>query len=110
MLPVSYRLKKRKTFNYLHQHGQHARGNFVSVLFCRAATLKIGFTASKKVGNSVQRHRAVRLMREAVRPFLTKIKPQCHLIFIAKPELLQQHLLYITLDVENTLKKAALML
>lgn len=110
MLPVRYRLKKRKTFNYLHQNGRHARGEFVSVLFCSAANLKIGFSASKKVGNSILRHRAVRLMREAVRPFLNRLKPQLNLIVIAKPELVKQHLLYITLDVENTLKKAGLML
>lgn len=110
MLPLRYRLKKRKAFNYLHQKGQHARGEFVSVLFCSAATLKIGFSASKKVGNSVVRHRAVRLMREAVRPFLPRLKSQVNLILIAKPELVKQHLLYITLDVENTLKKAGLMI
>lgn len=110
MLPLRYRLKKRKTFNYLHQNGQHARGEFVSVLFCRAANLKIGFTASKKVGNSVVRHRACRLMREAVRPLLPQIKPQLNIIVVAKPELVKQHLLYITLDVQNTLKKAGLML
>ena len=110
MLPVKYRLKKRKTFNYLHQKGQHVGGQFVSVLFCTATNLKIGFSASKKVGNSVVRHRSMRLMREAVRPLLPQIKQHYHLVVIAKPELPQQHLLYLTLDVQNTLKKAGLLL
>lgn len=110
MLPLRYRLKKRKTFNYLHQRGKRQSGAFVVVYFCAASNLKIGFSASKKVGNSVVRHRAARLMREAMRPLLTKVNPRTNMIVVAKPELPQQHLLYITLDLENTLKKAGLML
>ncbi len=110
MLPLRYRLKKRKTFNYLHQRGTRQSGAYVVVYFCSASNLKIGFSASKKVGNSVVRHRAARLMREAMRPLLKRIKPHTNLIVVAKPELPEQHLLYITLDLENTLKKAGLML
>lgn len=110
MLPARYRLKKRKSFNYLHQHGQHAGGKYVSVFFVSAGALKIGFSASKKVGNSVKRHRAMRLMREAVRPLLPRLQPRLNLIVQAKPELLTQHLLYITIDLSNTLQKAGVML
>ena len=110
MLPLRYRLKKRKTFNYLHQHGQRQSGAYVLVYFCSASNLKVGFSASKKVGNSVVRHRSVRLMREAMRPLLSRVNPRTNLIVVAKPELPGQHLLYITLDLENTLKKAGLVL
>ena len=110
MLPLRYRLKKRKTFNYLHQHGKRQSGQFVVVYFCSAAHLKVGFSASKKVGNSVVRHRSARLMREAMRPLLTRVHPHTNLIIVAKPELPAQHLLYLTIDLENTLKKAGLML
>ena len=110
MLPIRYRLKKRKTFNYLHQHGKRQGGAYVMVYFCSATNLKVGFCASKKVGNSVVRHRAVRLMREAMRPLLNRVQRRTNLIVIAKPGITQQHLLYITLDLENTLKKAGLVL
>jgi len=110
MLPIRYRLKKRKTFNYLHQHGKRQSGAYVMVYFCSATNLKVGFSASKKVGNSVVRHRAVRLMREAMRPLLNRVQRRTNLIVIAKPGITQQHLLYITLDLENTLKKAGLVL
>lgn len=110
MLPLRYRLKKRKTFNYLHQRGKRQSGAYLVVYFCAATNLKVGFSANKKVGNSVVRHRTVRLMREAMRPLLSRINPRTNLIIIAKPELPKQHLLYITLDLENTLKKANLML
>jgi len=110
MLPLRFRLKKRKTFNYLHQHGKRQSGEYVVVYFCAASNLKIGFSASKKVGNSIVRHRSARLMREAMRPLLNRVHPRTNLIVVAKPELPKQHLLYITLDLENTLKKAGLML
>lgn len=110
MLPLRYRLKKRKTFNYLHQHGKRQSGAYVVVYFCSATRLKVGFSASKKVGNSVVRHRSVRLMREAMRPLLSRVNPRSNLIVVAKPDLPKQHLLYITLDLENTLKKAGLVL
>lgn len=110
MLPARYRLKKRKSFNYLHQHGKRQSGSFVVVYFCLANNLKVGFSASKKVGNSIVRHRSARLMREAMRPLLSRVNPRANIIVVAKPELPQQHLLYITLDLENTLKKAGLML
>jgi len=48
-------------------------------------------------------------MREAMRSLLSRVNPRTNLIVIAKPELPAQHLLYITLDLENTLKKAGLM-
>jgi ribonuclease P protein component len=113
MLPLKYRLKKRKQFAYIHKNGKHVSGDFVLCVFCRAGNapnVKIGFSASKKVGNSVVRHRAVRLMREGVRPFLTRLKPGNNYIFIAKENITGQHLLYITLDIEKALKKAGLLL
>jgi ribonuclease P protein component len=112
MLPLRFRLKKRKQFAYIHKNGRTVGGAFVSVVYCgagKSTDIKIGFTASKKVGNSVIRHRAVRLMREGVRPFLNLLKSNNNYIFIAKDGITAQHLLYITLDIEKTLKKAGLL-
>jgi ribonuclease P protein component len=112
MLPLKYRLKKRKQFAYIYRSGKHIAGDFVSVVYCGAGNtpnIKIGFSANKKVGNSVIRHRAVRLMREGVKPFLTLLKQNNNYIFIAKENITQQHLLFITLDIEKTLKKADLL-
>jgi ribonuclease P protein component len=89
-----------------------AGGDFVGVVYCGTgggANMKIGFTASKKVGNSVVRHRAVRLMRESVKPFLNLLKPVNNYIFVAKVGITGQPLLYIALDIEKTLKKAELL-
>jgi ribonuclease P protein component len=84
----------------------------VLCIYCGAGKstgIKIGFSANKKVGNSVVRHRAVRLMREGIRPFLSQLQTNNNYIFIAKENITGQHLLYITLDIEKALKKAGLL-
>jgi len=108
MLAKKYRLKKRKAFNYIYKHGKKASGDFVSVVYSNG-TAKFGFSANKKVGNSVVRHRAVRLMREAVKSLLPKISTSNNYIFIAREGIEKQHLLYITLDVQKMLQKCGVL-
>ncbi len=110
MLPIKYRLKKRKTFNYIYRNGKRLSGDFVNIFYCPTGGMKIGFSANKKVGNSIVRHRAVRLMREGVKPLLNKLNTKNNYIFIAKEGLQKQHLLYITLDIEKTLKNSNLVI
>jgi ribonuclease P protein component len=50
--------------------------------------IKVGFSASKKVGGSVQRHKALRKMREAVKPLLPRMAANNNYIFVAKETLL----------------------
>ena len=84
MLPLRYRLKKRKTFNYLHQHGKRQSGAYVVVYFCSANRLKVGFSASKKVGNSVVRHRITRLIRESYRLNEAKLLQGYDIVVVAR--------------------------
>ena len=46
---------------------------------------RYGFSVSKKVGNSVQRHRVTRLFREAVRRYDANITEGCSIVIIARP-------------------------
>ncbi len=46
---------------------------------------RYGFSVSKKVGNSVQRHRVTRLFREAVRRYDANIIEGCRIVIIARP-------------------------
>ena len=110
MLNKKYRLKKRKTFNYIYRKGRSYNGECVSLVFCyaRGINIKVGFSASKKVGNSVVRHRALRLMREAVRPFLNNMAVNHNYIFIAKEGIADKPLDEIKKCVHNVLLKAGL--
>ncbi len=51
-------------------------------------TTRIGVTAGKAVGKAVQRNRAKRLLREALRPLLPKLRPGWKVILIARSPLL----------------------
>ena len=114
MLSKPYRLKKRKTFNYIYRHGRNQGSDCMTLVFCYAKSptfphIKIGFSASKKVGNSVKRHRAVRMMREATRPILSKFKHNHNYIFVAKETILQKSLADIQKSCEYILRKAGLL-
>ena len=71
--------------------------------------LKVGFSASKKVGNSVKRHRAVRMMRAAVRPLMPKMARDTNYIFVAKEELLQKSVAEVQKSCEYVMTKAGLL-
>ena len=88
MLKKQYRLKKRKSFNYIYRKGKHFGNEMLTLVFVSArmkdSHVKIGFSVSKKVGNSVVRHKVIRRMREAVKTLIEQIKEHHNIIFVAK--------------------------
>lgn len=72
------------------------------------AHVRVGFSVSKKVGNSVQRNRVKRRLREALSPYLQEICPGHNLIFIARPGVLDEPFLSLKHTVLQMLKKAEL--
>ena len=114
MLKSKYRLKKRKTFNYIYRHGKSAGCDCLTLIYISAkmkdTDLRVGFSVSKKVGNSVVRHRTVRKMREAVKPFIEKIKPWHNLIFVAKELARDKSVAELSAAIELVLKKTGLLL
>ena len=50
----------------------------------RAGSCRIGITASKKIGNAVQRNRARRVIREAFRQVNLPLKGNYDVIFVAR--------------------------
>lgn len=50
----------------------------------RAGSSRIGITASKKIGNAVQRNRARRVIREAFRQIKSPLKGHYDLVFVAR--------------------------
>ena len=112
MLKKQYRLKKRKTFNYIHRNGRHVGCEVFALVFvyARMKDIKAGFSVSKKIGNSVVRHRATRVMREAFKPLIPNIKPNHSLVFVAKPGIEKLKPAEITVFMERVLQKAGLLL
>lgn len=86
MLKKENRLKKRKSFAYIHNKGKRVGNDVLTLAFVNANVreVKIGFSVSKKVGNSVVRHRAIRKMRAVARELLPQIDQNNTIIFTAK--------------------------
>ncbi len=70
--------------------------------------VRCGFVAGKKVGGAVQRNRARRLMREAVKQKLYLIAPGWDLIWIARHSILEVKLDTVSKSVEEALIRSKL--
>ena len=77
-------LRKKADFQSIYNRGKSVGDRFV-VLFYRPNGLvynRTGFLASKKVGNSVKRNRARRLMKESYRHLAGRLPQNVHYDFI----------------------------
>ena len=86
--PILERLKKRPDFLAAAQAPSCARGAVVVQRRDRGdgeATIRAGFTATKRIGGSVVRNRAKRRLREAARLLLPQVgRPGTDYVFIAR--------------------------
>jgi ribonuclease P protein component len=79
-------LRRKEDFSAIYKKGKSVPDRYV-VVFYKKNNLpynRISFLASKKVGNSVQRNRAKRLMKETYRHICTDIKKGFDIIIIAR--------------------------
>ena len=79
-------LRKQNDFNRVYKRGKSRGTKYVVLLYMKnnLGYSRFAFVSSKKVGNSVERNRARRLMREALRSFRSSVKPGYDVIFVAR--------------------------
>lgn len=97
-------LRKKSDFSSIYNKGKSVGDRFV-VLFYRQNHLpynRTGFLASKKVGNSVKRNRARRLMKESYRTIENDLPQGYDFIIIARNTISERK----CADVEKSLKSA----
>ena len=80
-------LKKNRDFQIVYQNGtsQANRHLVMYVLENQHNKNRLGISVSKKVGNSVVRHRVTRLIRESYRLNEKKFKNGLDMVVIARP-------------------------
>ena len=86
-----YSLKRNKEFRYVYRRGNSKANELMVVIFTKNRTpaLKhIGFSVSKKLGNSVCRNRVKRRLRSAFDTVFGEIKPGYNMIVIARAPIL----------------------
>ena len=87
-------ISKRSTFVLLREKGEFIRGKAFNLQFLEDSNLEniifVGFTTTKKLGKSVKRNRAKRIMRELARKVITKYgKINSYYVLIAKTQIFE---------------------
>ena len=104
-------LRNKKDFSLLYKRGNSVGDRYVVLIFKenkRPYTRK-AFLASKKVGKSVERNRARRLMKESVRTLDASLKEGYDIIFIARNTIGNSKCADVKKSIEAALKKARLL-
>ena len=99
-------IKKRSTFIFVKEKGRLVRSNNFNVQMLNDMNMqdmiKVGYTATKRLGNAVKRNKAKRLMRELTRKVLPKYgKINFYYVLIAKTSILKTPFL----ELEKELKE-----
>ena len=86
-MEYSESLKKNKDFQIVYQKGTSFANRYLVmyVLPNQYNKNRLGISVSKKVGNSVVRHRVTRLIRESYRLNEKKFSPGLDIVVIARP-------------------------
>ena len=81
-----YTLRNQRDFNRIYKQGKSRGGKYTVVLYRKNGLdiTRTAFVSSKKVGNSVERNRSRRLMRESYRAMESEVKRGYDIIFVAR--------------------------
>ena len=99
-------IKKRSTFIFVKEKGRLVRSNNFNVQMLNDMNMqdmiKVGYTATKRLGNAVKRNKAKRLMRELTRKVLPKYgKINFYYVLIAKTSIFKTSLLELEIELKK---------
>ncbi|MDQ7092454.1 ribonuclease P protein component [Desulfosporosinus sp. PR] len=106
MLKRELRLRKKSGFQAIFANGKNFSAKYAAVYIFKGDKQSFGFIASKKIGNSVQRNRAKRLLREVIRLHILEIKPDLQIIFIARAKIKGVSFIEVETSIMMMLKRA----
>lgn len=106
-----YSLRRNKEFRYVYKKGKSVSdGNLVLIyVTTKTPRLKVGFSVSKKLGNSVERNRMKRRMKEAFFSLIEGVTPRALLVFVPRESARELDYHALKASEERLLIKAGLM-
>lgn len=111
ILRREYSLRRNKEFRYVYKRGKSVSDRNMVLIYVKTKTphLKVGFSVSKKVGNSVERNKIKRRMKEAFFSKLDIVSHKCLLVFVPRASAKRLEYQDILNSTGYLLKKAGLM-
>jgi ribonuclease P protein component len=105
-----FRLTRSEDFKRVRQDGRSYAGPLMVLIVqaSRTSGVRVGVAAGRTAGNAVQRNRAKRLLREAIRPLLPVIASGWDLVLVARPGLAAASLDQTRALLESLLARARL--
>lgn len=103
-----FRLTRSSDFKRVRRTGKSYAHPFVVLVTqaSEAPRVRVGVTAGRSVGGAVQRNKAKRLLREAMRPLLPDLLPGWDLVLIARSALIPTSLLETRQVLTSLLRRA----
>lgn len=106
----TYSLKRHKEFHFTYRVGKKVSCKAFTLVYSknRCEKVRVGFSVSKKIGNSVVRNRCRRRLRACFSDLLPTVKLGYNIIIIARESSLTEDYLLLKADMANLLNKARL--
>jgi len=110
-----YSLKRNKEFRHVYRKGQSKAARQLVLVYAKAGKkpkqppVHVGFSVSKKLGNSVVRNRVKRRLRESFGPMIPCVKDGYNLIFIAREPVVGEKFTAIQSVMRSLLRRANLL-
>ncbi len=103
-------LRKQADFDAVYKRGRSVGDKYVVIFYLKNGLdhTRTGFLASKKVGNSVKRNRARRLMRESYRQIKDKIPQGYDIILIARNTITDRSFMEVDNSIVHALRRTGL--
>lgn len=99
-------MKRHREFQYIYNKGKNTHSNSVVLFYLPSDGIKkVGFTATKKIGNAVIRNRSKRRFRALFQQFSPMLQDGTY-IFVAKAALSETDFLSLQNDFKKILKRA----
>ena len=104
-------LRKEADFDNIYKKGKSVGDKYVVVLYIRNRLdlTRTCFLASKKVGNSVKRNRARRLMKESYRQIRENVPAGYDIIIIARTTISGRTFQEVDYSLKRAMKRAGLL-
>ena len=99
-------MKTHKEFQYIYRKGTNQHSSSVVLFFLpKNGICKVGFTATKKIGNAVKRNRAKRRLRSHFNEYSNSLKDGTY-IFVAKQSIIDIEHLNLQKDFKKIIVKS----